>query len=225
MLRVLMCGRFSIYHSLEKVCERFGALSEGVEWKPRYNIAPTQEVLTVVSEKIGERRVRHMVWGLVPNWSKDRKIGPRLINARSETLNEKPSFRESYQRRRCLIPADGFYEWQGKHPFYIRMKGKELFSFAGLWDTWVDETIQQPLNTVTIVTTRSNALLKGLHERMPVIISRQDENVWLDVKTSSKALKALYSPYPNEQMEYYPVSTFVSSWKNEGEDCIQPLVT
>ena len=218
-----MCGRFSHYHSIEEVCERFGAIAEEFHWTPRYNIAPTQKALTIISDRIGERKVLPMVWGLIPSWSKDPKMGARLINARSETLTEKPSFREPFQRRRCLIPADGFYEWQGKQPYYIRLKSEQLFSMAGLWETWRDAASQELLHSFTIVTTQSNALLEKLHDRMPVILTERGESSWLNPHTKQEHLKQLLSPYKADEMDYYPVSTFVSSWKNEGDECIRSL--
>ena len=210
-----MCGRFTLYHSPEEVAERF-AVNEILETEARYNIAPTQNV-TVVTQN-GARHLENYHWGLIPSWAKDASIGSRMINARAETLAEKPSFRTALARRRCLIPADGFYEWQaapdggkgGKTPTYLHRKGGGLFAFAGLWDEW-HAPDGSPLRSCTIITTTPNAVAAPIHDRMPVILRPGDEAFWLDASvTETRDLLSLLIPYPAADMEAYPVSRRVN---------------
>lgn len=220
-----MCGRFALTQSAETVAERFEAQLVLIPLVPRYNIAPSQPVAVVLQN--GERRIEACQWGLVPFWAKDAEIGNRLINARAETLAEKPSFKHSLVRRRCLIPADGFYEWyrQGNRriPMYIRRRDSGLFAFAGLWDEW-----QSPcgslLRTCTIITTEPNTLIAPIHNRMPAILRAEHEALWLDpsLKEPSRLL-ALLQPYPAEEMEVLEVSTRVNNPNNDDPSCIQPV--
>jgi putative SOS response-associated peptidase YedK len=209
-----MCGRFTLTADLKSVAERFGAPASDVETPvPRYNIAPTQGVIVVNDE--GRRQLRQMRWGLIPSWAKEAAIGNKLINARAETLTEKPSFREALKKRRCLIPADGFYEWQKlgklKQPMRIVLKSREPFGFAGLWDVW-ENSEGDEIRTCTIITTAANELLREIHTRMPVILTREDEALWLDPKIQDPAvLLPLLKQYPAELMEFYPVSTQVNT--------------
>jgi putative SOS response-associated peptidase YedK len=176
-----MCGRFTLATNLGAIAKRFGVARFLDGGAPRYNIAPTQPVIVVNDD--GTRRLTQMQWGLIPSWAKDPAIGNRMINARAETVATKPAFRVALRKRRCLIPADGFYEWQPvgrrKQPVYITLKTREPFSFAGLWETWTAPDGQE-VKSCTIITTDANALLKPIHDRMPVILTREAEGVWLN---------------------------------------------
>ncbi len=217
-----MCGRFTLAQSPDQVAKAFG-LSAGPNFPPRYNIAPSQPVGVIVQDRESNKReFRLMVWGLIPSWAKDpSKLS--LINARSETVAEKPSFRSAYKYRRCLIPADGFYEWQKvqrgpKQPFYFSMTGGSLFAFAGLWESWND------LETFTILTTTANTLLQTIHDRMPVILKPDDYDRWLDPSVQNPLeLSDLLQPYPDEPMQAIPVSTRVNAAKVDEVECIEPL--
>ncbi len=217
-----MCGRFTQQHTMREVAERFRAVRVEFEYSPRYNIAPSQSVLAIR----GDRRPVDLKWGLVPKWSKDPAKGPRPINARAETLSEKPMFRSALKSRRCLIPADGFYEWRkdpgGKQPMFIRLRGGALFGFAGLWEQWVDPESGEVLETCTVVTTKPNELMAGIHDRMPVILSPEAEDQWLDSGGSEDALKSLLVPYPAEKMEAYAVGRYVNSPAHDGPKCLEP---
>ena len=226
-----MCGRFSLGVNLDDLIEAFPDFTfppetarENSAW-PRYNIAPTQNVMVVPNNTAGH--VSFFRWGLIPSWAKDPAIGNRLINARAETLGEKPSFRAAYLRRRCLILADGFYEWQAipgskaKQPMYIRLATKKPFAFAGLWELWrPDDT---PILSCTIITTEPNALLAPIHNRMPVILPPDAYARWLDPAEQKPAvLNALLKPYPADLMTTYPVSRLVNSPTNDTPACIVP---
>ena len=221
-----MCGRFTLGVKLDDLMDAFPEFQPPVSWEPRYNIAPTQEV-PVVSNR-GPRQVTFFRWGLVPFWAKDPSIGNHMINARAETLAEKPSFRAPFRRRRCLILSDGFYEWQktpgqsGKMPYLVRLKSGEPFAFAGLWDVWrPDDT---PILSCTIITTEPNAVVAAIHNRMPVILPRAAYDRWLDpLERSPSTLQDVLRPYPGEEMEAYPVSTFVNNPAHESPKCVEPL--
>lgn len=223
-----MCGRYTLRTHLNQLLQLYAAKSQ-VEWKPRYNIAPTQQVAAVRS--LPDSTSRELVllrWGLVPAWADDLKIGSRMINARAETLAEKPSFKTALRRRRCLVLADGFYEWrtegQSKQPFCIRMKDARPFAFAGLWERWTKSG--SPIETCTIITTNANTLMSELHDRMPVILSPAAADVWLDQEIEQpELLLSLLGPYPDDEMEAYPVSTLVNSPKNESSECIVPIAS
>ncbi len=216
-----MCARFSRFRfSVFQLVFNFDA--EGIE--PQYNIAPT-DVVPVVVETTDGRRIEHMQWGLVPTWSKDPGIGSQLINARAETLDEKPSFRRAFKRRRCLVPADGFFEWSGekgsKQPYFVRLKSDESFAFAGLWEHW--EGVGGELTTFTIVTTVSNELLANLHTRMPVIIAHPDYDVWLDdTVQKTELLMPLLVPYAASEMEMHPVTKAMSNPSFKSSSAIEP---
>jgi putative SOS response-associated peptidase YedK len=210
-----MCGRFTLFHTPEEVAERFGVNSI-LETAAQYNIAPTQNIAVVTQN--GTRHMESFHWGLIPSWAKDPAIGSKMINARAETLAEKPSFRTALSRRRCLIPADGFYEWQAaqdgpkavKTPMYLHRKDSGLFAFAGLWDEWHTPD-GSPLRSCTIVTTTPNSVAAPIHDRMPVILHPEDEAFWLDkTVTDPHSLLSLLVPYPAEEMEAYPVSRRVN---------------
>lgn len=222
-----MCGRFTLSNPDPlAIAEAFGV--HGVpDLPPRYNIAPTQAVATVVRDT--ERNANCLVlmrWGLIPSWAKDPTISARLINARAETVREKPSFRAALRRRRCLIVADGFFEWQTlpdgpKQPLFITLKNGDLFAFAGLWERWTEPESGAMLTTCTIITTLANELIAPLHNRMPVILPRADYDAWLDPSQSDPAqLMPLLRPYPAEDMTYYPVSRLVNDVRNDSPQVI-----
>ena len=219
-----MCGRYTLRTPVEKLAEEFGFDASTVEVSPNYNVAPTQEVAAVLSEG-GERRLELLRWGLIPSWADDPGIGSRMINARAETAPEKPSFRRAFRERRCLIPADGFYEWKrmngAKQPFYIRMKEGRPFAFAGLWEGWKDNGGPE-IRSCAILTTRPNALAGEIHDRMPVILPAGSYDAWLDPEAEKEELVDLLAPYPEAEMEAYPVSRFVNSPSNNDPRCIEP---
>ena len=219
-----MCGRYSLIADLGELAGRFEFDGDWEAFERRYNIAPTQEVLTVVGGE--KRRSGFMRWGLIPHWAKDSKIGSRMINARAETVAEKPSFRTALRRRRCLVLADGFYEWQrvGKRkiPMRIVMRSREPFAFAGLWETWRDSE-GTVIPSCTIITTTPNDLLSPIHNRMPVILPRDLENFWLDDSIDDPdALTSALTPYPDAEMEAYKVSSLVNSIANKGPEVLAP---
>ena len=221
-----MCGRFTLTTDLQEVAERFSVPPPATaDFQPRFNIAPSQSVIVIGDG--GQRLLQSMQWGLIPHWAKDPAIGNRMINARAETLAEKPSFCEALKKRRCLIPADGFYEWQkvGKvrQPMRIALKSRAPFGLAGLWDRWVSPENKEIL-TCTIITTAANELIREIHDRMPVILQREDEARWLDpALTDPVQLLPLLKPYPSELMEYYPVSRQVNSPRVDMPSNIEPL--
>jgi putative SOS response-associated peptidase YedK len=219
-----MCGRFTLTTNLGAIAARFGVARFLEEVGPRYNIAPTQTVIVVRDD--GERHLVQMRWGLIPAWAKDPAIGDRIINARAETVATKPAFRAALRRRRCLIPADGFYEWRlagrRKQPIYIRLKSREPFAFAGFWEAWTSPGGEE-IKSCTIITTGANDLLKPIHDRMPVLLGRDAEKVWLDpVIQDPERLLPLLVPYPASEMEIYPVSTKVNNPTNDRPDCLEP---
>lgn len=198
-----------------------------MDHSPRYNIAPTQSLPILVAEQ-GKRRLVSMRWGLIPRWAKDPSIGNRLINARSETLTQKPAFRRSFQRQRCLVPADSFFEWRKnetgkKEPLRVMLEGGELFGFAGLWDQWTDPQ-GETVHSFTIITTRSNEKMERIHHRMPAILHHAEENLWLDPEIRDPAiLQPVLDPIASEDLQIYPVSNIVNSPQNDGPDCIRPI--
>ena len=195
--------------------------------QPNYNVAPTQEVPAVVAGNGGgDRRLEMLRWGLIPSWADDPGIGARMINARSETVAEKPSFRRAFKERRCLIPADGFYEWQktngGKQPHYIRMKNGRPFAFAGLWESWKGDGNE--IRSCTILTTNPNDIAGEIHNRMPVILPPEGYEVWLDPDVrETDQLLSLLAPYPPSDMEAYPVSRRVNSPSNNEPSCVESV--
>ena len=217
-----MCGRYSFVPN-QNFAERFQVENQQLELLPRYNVAPGQAMPVITRNS--PNRVEEMRWGLVPFWAKDPRIGNRMINARAETIAEKPAFRRPLAARRCLVPASGFYEWQrseeGKIPHYIFLRDIDSFAFAGLYEIWKDDA-DNVLRTYTIITTTPNALMEPIHNRMPVILAREDEALWLDKEAEIPALLALLRPYPAEQMDAYAVSRAVNSPANEGEALLEP---
>jgi len=224
-----MCGRFSLSQSAEAIKEVF-ALPEVPSWEPRYNVAPTQLVPTVrQSLEQSDRQFHLLRWGLIPSWAKDSAMGARLINARAETVTEKPSFRVAFRRRRCLVVADGFYEWQRgvlahkKQPFYFRLKNGQPFAFAGLWEHWKAPD-GEVIESCTILTTAANELVYPIHDRMPVILEPKDYDLWLDPAVQQpELLQHLLHPYQAEAMKSYPVSTLVNNPVNNRPECINSL--
>jgi putative SOS response-associated peptidase YedK len=226
-----MCGRYTLTASGEDVADLFD-LMDVPAILPRYNLAPTQEAAVV--RQVAPRAPRtldRLHWGLIPYWAQDPAIGNRMINARAESVAEKPAYRDSFQRRRCLIPADGFYEWKkagkAKQPYLIRRRDRRPFAFAGLWSTWRDRESRDaaPRETFTILTTSPNDLLRPLHDRMPVILDRRDFAPWLDpANRDTAALQALLQPAPVDGWETLPVRTLVNSPAHDAPDCIEPLI-
>ncbi|MYD35423.1 MAG: SOS response-associated peptidase [Dehalococcoidia bacterium] len=218
-----MCGRFSLISDLSELQLRFDFENPLTDYVPRFNISPTQDVLTVRWED-GHNVGEYMRWGLIPSWAKDMSIGNRAINARAETLAERPMFRTALRRRRCLILADGFYEWTGKgkarQPMRILLATGEPFAFAGLWENWTNPEGEQ-INSCTIVTTTPNDLMRPIHDRMPVILPSEHERTWVDETTYDAAvLNDILIPYPPVTMEAYPVSTLVNSPANDTPEVI-----
>jgi putative SOS response-associated peptidase YedK len=197
---------------------------------PRYNIAPTQDVAAIRADSAGRRTATMMRWGLVPSWSKTMASGPPMINARSETLAEKPAFRTALRSRRCLVPADGFYEWQltpgggrgKKQPYYIHRPDGQPFAFAGLWELWKNPDSQFAIESCTIVTTAANAALSTLHDRMPVVLAPADYGLWLDPQMNElERLQHLFAPCGDDELIAEPVSTLVNRVANDDERCIE----
>ncbi len=224
-----MCGRYTLSTPSDDLALLFD-ISELMPLPPRYNLAPTQEAAVVrVTEPGAARRLDLLKWGLIPYWAKEAAIGNKLINARSETAVEKASFKTSFKKKRCLIPADGFYEWKKegklKQPYLIHRKDGKPFAFAGLWSIWRDPERGQPVETFTILTTDANDLMRPLHDRMPVILDRENFDLWLDPKMEDTAkLQPLLVPHSSEDFEAFPVSRLVNSPTNDLPNCIEPLV-
>ncbi len=211
-----MCGRFSLTTPWELIKKRFDVNMPVHDYRPRYNAAPGQELWVIPEETPNDAQLFH--WGLVPFWANDPKIGTRLINARAETIAEKPAFRIPFKKHRCLVLADGFYEWDKKGarrvPYRVVLKNEKPFALAGICDYWKDETGKE-LRSFSIITTDANQLIATIHDRMPVILLPHDEKVWLDPGLDlMKALKML-RPYPAHDMKMYPVSTLVNNPKND----------
>lgn len=227
-----MCGRYRLSKTEKYLLEHFGVRSrEDFEWKPRYNIAPTDQVAVIRQDRNEPvRTISSMRWGLIPYWAKDASIGAKMINARAESLIDKPAFKDAIERRRCLVPADAFYEWKktsdGSHivrkPFLIRMKDDEAFAFAGIWDRWTSPDGKIVLS-VSILTTDANPLVRDVHDRMPVIVPREHYDLWLDPAFRDvKALEDILKPFPASEMEKLAVSNRVNSVKNDDPECAAP---
>jgi putative SOS response-associated peptidase YedK len=226
-----MCGRFTLHASPEQIAAQFD-VAEPEQLADRYNISPTQPVGIVRMDRAGDEREWALVhWGLIPSWSKDPNMGAKMINARGETVHEKPAFRAALKRRRCLVPADGFYEWKrtgsSKQPYFIRLCNEEPFAFAGLWEIWTAPDGSE-IESCTVITTEPNELMANLHDRMPVILAKEDYAQWLGKGKDADAkevdqLRHLIRPYDAKLMEAYPVSTRVNSPMHEGRELIAPL--
>ncbi|PIQ86027.1 MAG: hypothetical protein COV74_06235 [Candidatus Omnitrophica bacterium CG11_big_fil_rev_8_21_14_0_20_45_26] len=222
-----MCGRYSLTIDFQTLADEFAlSFSEPPRgWRPRYHIAPSQPVPILVSQ--AKPNLDIAVWGLIPSWSKDPSIGQRMINARQETLTVKPSFKGLLRSQRCLVLADGFYEWQRKSlrktPYYIRLKSGRPFAFAGLWSHWVGPDGSE-IRSCTIITGKPNSLLQPIHDRMPVILPRGSREQWMDPACSqARDLEPLLKPYNADQMEAYPVSPMVNSSGYDESACVKPF--
>lgn len=222
-----MCGRFTLFQPPEAIAEAF-QLPKFLPWEPQYNIAPSQLVPTVLisPQQSNQRRFQLLRWGLIPSWAKEPTIGAKLINARAETVTEKPSFRSAFRQRRCLVVADGFYEWQRqerkKQPFYFRLQNGEPFAFAGLWERW-ESPNGETIESCTILTTAASQLVYPIHDRMPVILAPKDYDLWLDPAVKLEPLQQLLRPYSGE-MTAYPVSTKVNNPTNNSLECVSEIV-
>jgi putative SOS response-associated peptidase YedK len=221
-----MCGRYSFSPEIQQIITRFKIDEVTFEYTPRYNIAPSQMIPAIIANE-GRNRLGLLKWGLIPFWAKDEKIAIKTINAKAETVHEKPAFKHAFRKKRCIIPADGFYEWKktntGKQPMRITLKSEEPFGMAGLFDTWTapDGT---KVHTCTIITTKPNELVVDIHDRMPVILRPEDEEIWLDrEKQDVELLQSLLVPYPAEEMRAYMVSPLVGNVKNDSVECIREV--
>jgi putative SOS response-associated peptidase YedK len=229
-----MCGRYTLHHTPREIRERFGVDTLEELLFPRYNIAPSQIVPVIRSHQssVAGGHLREMAgckWGLIPYWAKDPKIGNNLINAKAETISEKPSFKNAFAKRRCLIPADGFFEWRkrGKEPsqpIYVRRRDSGLFAFAGLWEAWKTPE-GETLETCTIITVEPNEFISKIHHRMAAILKPDEEAAWIDPKSKSDELLRLLRPYESDDLEAFPVSRAVNSPAHDGPDCIAPAET
>jgi putative SOS response-associated peptidase YedK len=230
-----MCGRYTLAHSMEEIIEAFKTQQLMLPLEPRYNIAPSQLIPIIFAAqegdedaKPGQRIIRAARWGFIPDWVKDLKKYPPMINARGETIAEKNSYRHAFRRRRCLIPADGFFEWKGEGkdrlPYRIGLKGNALFGFAGLYEDWTSPDGSM-MRTTAIITVHANPLMRKFHDRMPVILHRGEENVWLDNDQSDlPKLQSLLRPYPDQEMEAYRVSKRVNGTSFNDRDLVKKLV-
>lgn len=225
-----MCGRYKLTVPFREIVRLYN-LTNSVNLASRYNIAPTQDVLAITLDgETQQRRGEMMRWGLVPFWAKDVKIGYSLINAKAETIAEKPAFREALKKRRCIIPADGFYEWQKldakrKQPFALMMKDRSVFGFAGLWEKWTEKASGEVIHSCTIITTEPNALCAPIHNRMPVILDPSDHARWLgEQPASNDELQAMLQPFPAERMMAFKIGSRIGNVKDNDPALIEPLV-
>ncbi|MEA5517279.1 SOS response-associated peptidase [Nodularia sp. UHCC 0506] len=226
-----MCGRFTLTQSSARLAEFFH-VEKIPDLAAQYNIAPTQKVATVLhNPQTNQREFQQLRWGLIPSWAKDPKIGVKLINARAETVAEKPAFRSAFKQRRCLVLADGFYEWKRhnskKQPFYFHLPDGQPFGFAGLWERWQPlpgKPDNEEIISCTILTTAANELVQPIHDRMPVIVDPQDYDLWLNPQMQTpEALQPLLCPYTDQAMTAYPVSNLVNNSRQNSSECIIPL--
>jgi putative SOS response-associated peptidase YedK len=213
----IMCGRFVVFSNLEHLQEYFSMGKALSEVTPNYNVAPAQEILTIFQQE-GLNMLEKMHWGLVPHWAKDVSAGYKMINARSETIATKPSFRDAFKKRRCLIPANGFYEWSGprgnKQPVFITLPDEKPFAFAGLWETWHDKDQDAPYRSCTIITREAGPCLKGLHDRMPAILHPDIYDAWLDQRNQDgRGLQEILAERTITEFKFRPVSRQVNSVK------------
>ncbi len=221
-----MCGRFTLRAPASVIAEQF-SIFEMPEWKARYNIAPSQSVPVVRATEAAAagRELVWLRWGLIPGWASDPAIGHRLINARAESAADKPAFRAAFRRRRCLVVADGYYEWRhsgkARQPYLIAMRDGRPFAFAGLWETW-EGPQHSAVESCTILTTSANVLVRPLHDRMPVIVNQEDYDLWLDPSVSAtEKLSPLLRPYPSQSMVSHPVSPWVNSPAHDDPRCVE----
>jgi putative SOS response-associated peptidase YedK len=223
-----VCGRYTLSVPLSNLVDSFDVLPPEFEYAPRFNIAPTQDAPVIAQDEAG-RRMGLLRWGLIPSWAKDPALGSRMINARAETVAEKPAYRSAFRRRRCLVPADGFFEWRRegeaktgpKTPFWIHRVDREPFLMAGLWEKWMPKG-GTPVFTFTIITSEAAPVIRDIHHRMPVILPREGHDLWLDSSTPDSELLALLRP-EGEGLQAYPVSTLVNSPRNDVSECIDPV--
>jgi len=221
-----MCGRFTSLLSPELLVNTFGVQTPP-DFSPRYNIAPTQQVWIIREAATGGRFLSSAHWGLVPHWAKDLSIGSRMINARSETVHEKPAFRQSIHSRRCIVPASGFFEWAatptGKIPHYVTMRDGSPLAFAGIWESWKTSE-GESIETCAILTTAANSLMAPIHDRIPVILHLTEFDHWLDRSVNNpQKLQRIYQPYPSELLQEWEVSTVVNNASHETPETIAPL--
>ncbi len=214
-----MCGRFALYSSFAAIKEYADILNEIEELETNYNVAPGQNIPLIIKKNDGNH-LEFCKWGLIPFWAKDPKIGYKMINTRAETINEKPSFKYAFQKRRCLIPANGFYEWrkEDKQPFYIHLKDRELFTFAGIWENWKSPE-GEFVQSCSIITTSANDALEKIHNRMPAILPQKSESIWLENKDPGKLIELL-QPYPQNKISFHKVSNKVNSVRNNSSELI-----
>jgi putative SOS response-associated peptidase YedK len=223
-----MCGRF-VLHLDARALSAFG-IARGEPVGPQYNVAPTQAIPVVIAGADGGRELRFMHWGLIPSWATDRTIGHRLVNARAETVDTAPAFRDAFRARRCLVLATAFYEWQAvpgarrKQPYAVKVAGGEAFAFAGLWEVWRPREGGEAVESCTIITCDANHVLAHVHKRMPVILPAERYDAWLNPATPATELRAMLAPYRDDAMHAYPVTAYVNSPTHEGPECIAPLV-
>jgi putative SOS response-associated peptidase YedK len=222
-----MCGRFTLRARAGVLAEQFACEIPPLE--PRYNVAPTQMVAAVRQDpESRQRQFLTLRWGLIPSWAKDASIGSRMINARAETIADKPAFRAAFRRRRCLVLADGYYEWTKrggtKQPYYFRRRDEQPFALAGVWETWRDKSTEQEIQSCTVITTEANELSRPIHDRMPVILSPRNYRDWIDSSGEEvHPIQELLRPCDSGEMRVDPVSTFVNSPRNDSPKCVQVL--
>jgi putative SOS response-associated peptidase YedK len=220
-----MCGRFEIHSALEIIARIFGVDSIPIEYRPNYNIAPSQDILMIRQD--GKRLLGRCRWGFIPSWSREIPKGFQMINAKAETVAEKPSFRKAFENQRCLIPADGFFEWEktgtGERPYYIRLRSKAPFGFAGIYGIWTPPN-GKPICTSAIITTEANEAIRPIHDRMPVIVSPDKYELWLDPSVRERRLLAeILGPFPSADMELYPVTRNMNSYRHNKPENIHPV--
>ena len=225
-----MCGRFVQNSPLQIIQQIFNTGKVLFEVIPNYNVAPTQKILAIINRD-NENKLEKLHWGLVPFWANDISMGSRMINARAETVSQKPSFRNAFRKRRCLIPANGFYEWKGekghKQPYYITVPSDKPFAFAGLWETWTDKENDEEsvYKSCTIITTTASESLSSIHHRMPAVLDPEFHEKWLNEKIQDpKNLEIILRDGLIHDMIYYPVSKLVNSVKNNDPNCIEPIL-
>lgn len=221
-----MCGRIAASISgADQLMEQFLLRILNVEIIERYNVAPGQQVLAIVQSRQGHREAASLRWGLIPEWAKEAAVGYKMINARAETVADKPAYRTALRTKRCIIPASGFYEWRRsgkqKTPYYFYLRSQQLMALAGLWAEWRCPTDGQIIRSFTILTTTPNVLVQPMHDRMPVLLDQDGVDIWLDhTKVDIPLLQQLFRPFPADAMDAYPVSSYVNSPANEGPECI-----
>jgi putative SOS response-associated peptidase YedK len=222
-----MCGRFALWTPPGTIT-RYFKVNVALDVQPRYNIAPGQNILVVRQTGDAQRLPVLIRWGLIPVWAKEESIGYKMINARSESVEEKPAFKTAFQSRRCLIPASGFYEWKkedsGKQPYLIRLLGTDLFALAGIWESWEKPASNEKIESCAILTTSANHVVSSIHDRMPVIIGPEDFDLWLDANASNQRLKELMRPFDDQDMSGHRVSKAVNNVKNDDSSLIQSQI-